>query len=149
MLNEIFEKYKKTVPYQDKLSLFQIMQIDELKHNTEALNKANEVVENLLNEAALLTVRRDKTAITMAEIDEAHDRVLMGPAKVTKKYTETDFLKTIYEAQYYDDMKLVILDEMNIARVEYYFADFLSIMEMPSMDEWIIEIINTLNKGEI
>ncbi len=47
-------------------------------------------LENLLNEAALLTVRRDKKMITMAEIDEAHDRVLMGPAKVTKKYTEND-----------------------------------------------------------
>ena len=45
MLNEIFEKFKKTAPCQDKLSLFQIMQIDELKNNTEALNKANEVVE--------------------------------------------------------------------------------------------------------
>ena len=47
-------------------------------------------LENLLNEAALLTVRRGKKAITMAEIDEAHDRVLMGPAKVTKKYTEKE-----------------------------------------------------------
>ncbi len=47
-------------------------------------------LENLLNEAALLTVRRNKKAITMAEIDEAHDRVLMGPAKVTKKYTEKE-----------------------------------------------------------
>ena len=47
-------------------------------------------LENLLNEAALLTVRRNKKLITMAEIDEAHDRVLMGPAKVTKKYTEND-----------------------------------------------------------
>ncbi len=47
-------------------------------------------LENLLNEAALLTVRRNKPAITMAEIDEAHDRVLMGPAKVTKKYTEKE-----------------------------------------------------------
>lgn len=47
MLNEIFKKYKKTVPCQDKLSLFQIMQIDELKHNTETLNKANEVVEKI------------------------------------------------------------------------------------------------------
>ena len=47
-------------------------------------------LENLLNEAALLTVRRNKNLITMAEIDEAHDRVLMGPAKVTKKYTEND-----------------------------------------------------------
>ena len=47
-------------------------------------------LENLLNEAALLTVRRNKKYITMEEIDEAHDRVLMGPAKVTKKYTEND-----------------------------------------------------------
>jgi len=47
-------------------------------------------LENLLNEAALLAVRRDKEAITMSEIDEAHDRVLMGPAKKSKKYTEND-----------------------------------------------------------
>ena len=45
-------------------------------------------LENLLNEAALLAVRRNKDAITMTEIDEAHDRVLMGPAKKSKKYTE-------------------------------------------------------------
>ena len=47
-------------------------------------------LENLLNEAALLAVRRNKENITMAEIDEAHDRVLMGPAKKSKKYTEND-----------------------------------------------------------
>lgn len=45
-------------------------------------------LENLLNEAALLAVRRDKKMITMAEIDEAHDRVIMGPAKKSHKYTE-------------------------------------------------------------
>lgn len=47
-------------------------------------------LENLLNEAALLAVRRGKKMITMAEIDEAHDRVLMGPAKVSHKYTEKE-----------------------------------------------------------
>ena len=47
-------------------------------------------LENLLNEAALLTVRRNKKKITMEEIDEATDRVLMGPAKVTKKYTDKE-----------------------------------------------------------
>lgn len=45
-------------------------------------------LENLLNEAALLAVRRNKEYITMTEIDEAHDRVLMGPAKKSKKYTD-------------------------------------------------------------
>ena len=47
-------------------------------------------LENLLNEAALLAVRRNKKSISMAEIDEATDRVLMGPAKVTKKYTDKE-----------------------------------------------------------
>ena len=45
-------------------------------------------LENLLNEAALLAVRRNKDSITMAEIDEAHDRVIAGPAKKSHKYTE-------------------------------------------------------------
>jgi len=47
-------------------------------------------LENVLNEAALLTVRRNKVAISMDEIDEAMDRVLMGPAKVTKKITDKE-----------------------------------------------------------
>ena len=47
-------------------------------------------LENLLNEAALLAVRRNKKSISMAEIDEATDRVLMGPAKVTKKHTDKE-----------------------------------------------------------
>lgn len=47
-------------------------------------------LENLLNEAALLAVRRNKDEITMSEVDEATDRVLMGPAKVSHKYSEAD-----------------------------------------------------------
>ncbi len=47
-------------------------------------------LENLLNEAALLAVRRNKDAITMSEVDEATDRVLMGPAKKSKKYTDDE-----------------------------------------------------------
>ena len=47
-------------------------------------------LENLLNEAALLAVRGNKEQITMKEVDEATDRVLMGPAKKSKKYTEAE-----------------------------------------------------------
>ncbi len=47
-------------------------------------------LENLLNEAALLAVRRNKSEISMSEIDEATDRVLMGPAKTSHKYSESD-----------------------------------------------------------
>lgn len=61
----------------------------------------------------------------------------------TKKFNETDFLRAIYEATYRNDINIVILDEMNLARIEYYFAEFLSIMEMPNISEWNIELINT------
>ena len=59
----------------------------------------------------------------------------------TKKYSETDFLRAIYEANYYRDPHILILDEMNIARVEYYFAEMLSILEMPRVEEWKVDIV--------
>lgn len=59
----------------------------------------------------------------------------------TKKFNETDVLKEMYVAGYTDDVYTVILDEMNISRVEYYFAEMLSILEMPNKDEWIIELV--------
>ena len=62
--------------------------LENLAKRTPGFSGAD--LENLLNEAALLTVRRNKKAITMAEIDEATDRVLMGPAKVSKKYTDKE-----------------------------------------------------------
>ena len=56
-------------------------------------------LENLLNESALLAVRRNKNAISMDEIDEATDRVLMGPAKTSRKITDKEKrLVSIHEA---------------------------------------------------
>ena len=62
--------------------------LENLAKRTPGFSGAD--LENLLNEAALLTVRRNKKAITLEEIDEATDRVIMGPAKVTKKYTDKE-----------------------------------------------------------
>ncbi len=61
----------------------------------------------------------------------------------TKKFNETDVLKEIYQAGYTDDIYTIILDEMNISRVEYYFAEMLSILEMPNKDEWIVELVSS------
>lgn len=59
----------------------------------------------------------------------------------SKTYTETDFLLNLYEANYNPDMiNIFVLDEMNISRVEYYFADFLSVLEYPS-DQWKLRIL--------
>ena len=71
--------------------------IKNLSQRTPGFSGAD--LENLLNEAALLAVRRDKPAISMEEIDEATDRVLMGPAKVSKQITEKEKkLVSIHEA---------------------------------------------------
>lgn len=59
----------------------------------------------------------------------------------TKKFNETDFLKALYETTYREDLNFIVLDEMNLARIEYYFAEFLSIMEMPDKSEWNIDIV--------
>ena len=61
----------------------------------------------------------------------------------TKKFNETDFLAYLYEAGYTDEIYTVILDEMNLARVEYYFAEMLSILEMHSTKDWKIEIVQS------
>ena len=59
----------------------------------------------------------------------------------TKKFNETEVLKRIYESSYNDDVNIIVLDEMNIARIEYYFAEMLSILEMPNPAEWKIELV--------
>ena len=61
----------------------------------------------------------------------------------TKKFNESDVLAELYLSTHDDDVHTIILDEMNIARVEYYFAEMLSILEMPSRDEWIVELVTS------
>ena len=58
----------------------------------------------------------------------------------TKRFNETQILKKMYEAKYNEQLYLTVIDEANIARVEYYFAELLSILEMPSRENWIVDI---------
>jgi hypothetical protein len=66
----------------------------------------------------------------------------------TKKFNETDFLKAIYETTYRDDICIIVLDEMNLARIEYYFAEFLSLLEMPDPDQWWVDIVPDNQPGD-
>ena len=59
----------------------------------------------------------------------------------SKKFNETRSLAEIYVSGYDDDVHTIILDEMNLARVEYYFADLLSILELPNKEEWLVDIV--------
>ena len=60
----------------------------------------------------------------------------------TKRFNETDLLKKMYEAGYSKDIYITVLDEMNIARVEYYFAEFLSLLELPDPDERELTVVS-------
>lgn len=51
---------------------------------------------NVLNESAILAVRKNEAKVTMTDLDEAIDRVMMGPAKKSKKYTEKDKILVAY-----------------------------------------------------
>jgi hypothetical protein len=72
----------------------------------------------------------------------------------TKRFSEGTLLKKLYEARYTDEIYVIVLDEMNIARVEYYFADFLSQMELSPSNRYLEVVSDTwdddprlLNRG--
>ena len=66
----------------------------------------------------------------------------------TKKFNETEFLKALYVSLYRKDLDVIVLDEMNLARIEYYFAEFLSIMEMRDKESWKIDLIASTDKSD-
>ncbi len=66
----------------------------------------------------------------------------------SKRFNETEFLRALYEANYREDLSLIVLDEMNLARIEYYFAEMLSVLELPSKDEWVLDLVPTAWPGD-
>lgn len=60
-----------------------------------------------------------------------------------KQYKETEFLKALYRATHdTNNIYIIVLDEMNLSRIEYYFADLLSVLEKPNVEDWKIELIS-------
>ena len=66
----------------------------------------------------------------------------------TKRFNETLLLEKMYEANYSKDMYITVMDEMNIARVEYYFAEFLSLLELPNEDERLLTVVSDVWKDD-
>ena len=59
----------------------------------------------------------------------------------TKRFNETELLQVMYKANYSEDIFITVLDEMNIARVEYYFAEFLSKLEIPDVKKRYLGVV--------
>ena len=66
----------------------------------------------------------------------------------SKRFNETEFLRALYEANFRKEPTMIVLDEMNLARIEYYFAEMLSVLEMPSKDEWVLDLVPTAWPGD-
>ena len=60
----------------------------------------------------------------------------------TRRFNETLLLTKMYEANYSNDIYVTVLDEMNIARVEYYFAEFLSLLELPNPESRYLDVVS-------
>ena len=60
----------------------------------------------------------------------------------TRRFNKTLLLTKMYEANYSKDVYVTVLDEMNIARVEYYFAEFLSLLELPNPEERYLDVVS-------
>ncbi len=59
----------------------------------------------------------------------------------TRRFNETTLLYKMYEANCNEEIYVTVLDEMNIARVEYYFAEFLSLLEIPNPDGRNLDVV--------
>lgn len=87
-----------------------------------------------------------QNACTMVSVQPSYrDRTeLLGYFnEFSKKFNETEFLRAVYEAGANDKPSIIVLDEMNLARIEYYFAEILSVLEMPTPSEWTVDLVPT------
>ena len=80
--NEILEVHARNKKLASDVSL------ENLAKRTPGFSGAD--LENVLNEGAILAVRDHRNLVTMDDLDEAIDRVMMGPAKKSKKYTDKE-----------------------------------------------------------
>lgn len=88
---EILKVHAKNKKFSENVSF------KEIAKRTPGFSGAD--LENLINESAILAVRNNEKTISAQDLDEAIDRVMMGPAKKSKKYTEKDkWLVSIHEA---------------------------------------------------
>ena len=88
---------------------------DNIAQRTPGFSGAE--LANVLNEAALLAVRQSHHLITMADIDEAVDRVMGGPAKKSRKYTEKERRLVAYHEAGHAVIGLTLEDANKVQKV--------------------------------
>ena len=167
MLSEIDESIKESAPikYADEITLEQICH-DFRNYAAKELKLYYEI-EDIRKFVAGLSVSKililqgmsgtGKTSLAHAWGDYLNNPSTVIPVQpmwkertdligyyneFTKRFNETMLLRKMYEANYSKDIYVTVLDEMNIARVEYYFAEFLSVLELPNPEERYLDVVS-------
>ena len=89
-------------------------------------------------------VQHDSTIIPIQPMWKERSDMIGYFNEFTERFNEMTLLKNLYEANYTREIYVTVLDEMNIARVEYYFAEMLSILEMPREEDWKVDIVTSV-----
>ena len=67
---------------------------------------------------------------------------------LSDKFVETQYLTELYAASYRQEPNFIVLDDINLARVEYYFSDFLALMDNPDISQWKIDLVHNVSKKD-
>ena len=166
MLTEIDKYYERYTPpkYEDEMSLKEIC--EEFRNYSAGALKLYYDIEDIRRFIGGLAVTKliilqgmsgtGKTSLAYAFGEFLDNKTVIVPIQpmwkertdlvgyyneFTRKFNETTLLYKMYEADYNDDIYITVLDEMNIARVEYYFAEFLSLLEIPNVEGRNLDVV--------
>ncbi len=166
MLTEIDKEYAKYVrpDYDDKITLKELC--EEFRNFSAGKLKLYYDIEDIRRFIGALAVTKliilqgmsgtGKTSLAYAFGEFLENKTVVVPIQpmwkertdlvgyyneFTKRFNETTLLYKMYEANNNEEIYITVLDEMNIARVEYYFAEFLSLLEIPNPDGRNLDVV--------
>ncbi len=145
-LEELCDKFRLFAAYKRHL----YYDIDDIRRFVASLGVSHIIVMQGMSgtgKTSLATVfgafvDHDSTVIPIQPMWKERSDMIGYFNEFTERFNETVLLQTLYEATYSRDLFITVLDEMNIARVEYYFADFLSLLELPEKKDRKLEVVS-------
>jgi hypothetical protein len=145
-LEELCDKFRLFAAYKRHL----YYDIDDIRRFIASLGVSHIIVMQGMSgtgKTSLATVfgafvGHDSTVIPIQPMWKERSDMIGYFNEFTERFNETVLLQTLYEATYSRDLFVTVLDEMNIARVEYYFADFLSLLELPEKKDRKLEVVS-------
>ena len=87
-------------------------------------------------------IKNDSVVVPVQPMWKERSDIIGYFNEFTKKFNETTLLRKMYEAGYKREMYITVLDEMNISRIEYYFAEFLSLLELPDEEKRYLDVVS-------